>query len=161
MKRIVIYTSKYGASRKTAERLKKEGIVSRCVDLADEQSINFEDCSMIVLGGGIYMGQLNKKIVVFLKKYEEELQGKEIVLYIHGLISETNYKTIICKAVGKFLERNKLNTIYLGGELDTEQLGFVNRVMLKEIAKENNLDPLQPNTISEEAYQKLVMLIKK
>lgn len=161
MKRIVIYTSKYGASRKTAERLKKERIVSRCEDLADEQSINFEDCSMIVLGGGIYMGQLNKKIVAFLKKYEEELQGKEIVLYIHGLISETNYKSIICRAFGKFLERNKLNTIYLGGELDTEQLGFVNRVMLKEIAKENNLDPLHPNTISEEAYQKLVMLIKK
>lgn len=161
MKRIAIFASKYGASRKTAERLKKEGIVSQCVDLADGQSIDFEDCSMIVLGGGIYMGQLNKKIVDFLKKYKKELQGKGIVLYIHGLISETNYKSIVCKAVGRFFDCSKLHTVYLGGELDTRQLGFLNRVMLKEIAKENNLDPLHPNTISEEAYQKLVMLIEK
>ncbi|NLL73192.1 MAG: hypothetical protein GX237_06655 [Clostridiales bacterium] len=87
------------------------------------------------------------------------MKGKKVILYSHGLISEADYNDIITRSVGNQLKDSDFQSIYLGGELDVESLGFLNRAMLKQIAKENNLDPLHPNTLNEESYQKLTTMI--
>lgn len=81
MKGIIIYQSKYGATKKYAQWLsEKKGFP--CVETKRARLSDVREYDTILLGGGIYASGIAG--LSFLKKNIKELQGKKILVFCVG-----------------------------------------------------------------------------
>lgn len=81
MKGIVIYRSKYGATKRYADWLAEEtGFDCRDVRRTDIEDVKKYD--VVVFGGGIYAARIGG--LSFLKKHLRELAGKKILVFCVG-----------------------------------------------------------------------------
>lgn len=81
MKGIILYKSKYGATKKYANWLAEEtGFPCAEVNKADFQQV--KACDIIILGGGIYASGISG--ISFLKKNISSLNGKKIAVFCCG-----------------------------------------------------------------------------
>ena len=81
MNGIIIYKSKYGATKKYAEWLKEEtGFKAVTISEADVNSLGSYD--VIVLGGGVYASGI--ACVSFLRKIYPKIKDKKIIVFTCG-----------------------------------------------------------------------------
>ena len=81
MSGIILYQSKYGATKKYAEWLSEE-TGFKCVETKKAKIEEVKTYDTIVLGGGIYAGGIAG--IAFLRKHIKDLQGKKIVVFTDG-----------------------------------------------------------------------------
>lgn len=155
--KIVLYFSKNNTTAETVEKIKnKVDENTQIVDLAKSKKIDFRDVKTVYIGTGIYMGSIPGKVKKYIKANAESLNGKEIVFFVHGIISKDIYKDIVNKVVDGILEKSKIKIYYLGGKLDITKQNFIIRKLLIEVAKQNNFDPYNANTIDNEKINELL-----
>ena len=77
MKGIILYQSKYGATRKYAEWL-SEATGFKCVETRKARIEDVKTFDTVILGGGIYAGGIAG--IAFLRKHIKDLQGKKIII---------------------------------------------------------------------------------
>lgn len=78
---VILYRSKYGATKKYAQWISEEtGFPCRETSKTNIRDILF--CDVIVLGGGIYAGGIAG--LPFLKKHIQQLRGKKIIVFCDG-----------------------------------------------------------------------------
>lgn len=152
----VCYTSKYGASKKTAERIAREA-GAELYDISTDNCPDLDAYDVLVLGCGLYMGKPNKIMKKFIDRNRNQLNHKNLIFYVHGLISENQYN----KCVNDILDVEERNIFYLGGTLDRKQLSGITKVMMKQIAKENGLDPDHPDNLNSGQMEALLKRVKE
>ncbi len=83
MKTVIIYTTRYGCTEKAAGMLKNklEGEVD-LVNLTGQIESNLDGYDRVILGGSIYIGQIQKQIKEYANRHLEQLQHKKIGLFI-------------------------------------------------------------------------------
>jgi len=80
MNAAVIFTSKFGATQRTAEHISKV-IGADLIDLRKSpRSISGYD--LIVFGSGIYFGKMPKLIRKFIEDHRQDLEGKKVALFV-------------------------------------------------------------------------------
>jgi len=85
MNAAVVFTSKLGTTRRTAEHIAKE-LDADLIDLKkDRRSLDGYDT--IVLGSGIYFGKMSKSIRKFVDERRQELNGKRVALFVCCMFS--------------------------------------------------------------------------
>ncbi|SDK11600.1 flavodoxin domain-containing protein [Natronincola ferrireducens] len=97
---IVIYQSKYGATKKYAEWLVEE-LSCDLIETKKATIQQIEKYDTVILGGGIYATGIAG--ISFLKKHQERLKGKKIIVFAVGaspydkkamaVLKERNFKT--------------------------------------------------------------------
>lgn len=81
MKTLIVYSSKYGTTRKCAELLKKQVNADlHCCDC--KAVVNIENYDQIVLGTSVYMGLCRKNMRKFINKNIVLLSTKKIATFI-------------------------------------------------------------------------------
>jgi len=81
----VVFTSKLGTTRRTAEHI-AGALDADLIDLKkDDRSL--ADYDTIVLGSGIYFGKMPKSIRKFVDERRQELNGKRVALFICCMFS--------------------------------------------------------------------------
>lgn len=132
MNGIILYQSKYGATRKYAQWL-TEATGFPCAETkkADIRQIAAYDA--IILGGGIYASGIAG--LSFLKKHYDKLKDKKIIIFCVGASPYDE------KAVSEIMQHNLkddlvgLPLFYCRGAWDEEAMGFTDKTLCKMLQK--------------------------
>ena len=130
MKGIIIYKSKYGATREYAEMLSQKldlGLID--ADQATTETIAKYD--YLLIGGSIYIGKFLLK--EFLKKHSRILQTKKVFVFFVSAAShdeEVHNNTIALENIPPLMFRNT-GRYFFRGKLKRNELSWKDSVLLR------------------------------
>lgn len=76
---IVLYGTKYGATREVAEAV-ADGLGAPAVNVSDDPDISA--CDLVVLGSPIYAGDYFSKVKKFIREHADLLAGKRVAAFV-------------------------------------------------------------------------------
>jgi menaquinone-dependent protoporphyrinogen oxidase len=137
METLIVYGSTYGYTRdcvlKLAKMLKGE------VVLADVQMDRIPDLAVfdaVVIGGSVYMGQVQKKVKQFCEDNAGELMNKTLGLFLCCGLPE-NFEQNLKNSFPEPLLGKAGAKVCFGGELRTESMKFMHRAITNMMKKAN------------------------
>jgi menaquinone-dependent protoporphyrinogen IX oxidase len=124
-KTLVIYTSKYGGSKKYAEWITAD----LQADIFEAKSFdinNFANYEMIIFGCGLYAGQLSLKNL--LAKNFEQIKDKKLAFFTVGLENPSD-ATVKEKILSQFSQEilKKTGVFCFRGAINSDNLSFVHK----------------------------------
>lgn len=132
MKGIILYKSKYGATRKYADWLSEDtGFEVR--ELSKVKINDLFDYELIIIGGGIYASGVAG--LDFLKKNIDSLSNKKIIVFCDGA---SPYEEKAFEEIRNHNMKEKLKDIpffYCRGGWDMEAMTFIDRNLCKMLRK--------------------------
>lgn len=142
MKTIILYMSKHGTTEKVAKFL-SDLLLSEVVliDLRKNPNPDTSDADMVVIGGSIHMGMIQKRIRKYCEKNQDQLLSKPLGLYICCMETGETEKLQLARAFPKKLRDHAKAIALPGGELRIGKMNFIERVMVKKIVPETWQDP--------------------
>jgi len=142
MKTAIIYASKHGTTEKVARSIAEKLTGTNEVELFSlkkNPNIDISGFETVILGSSVYMGQASGKMKAFCKANEPVLLQKKTGLFVCGMHPDKEQQEKELKdAYAEALREKAAATGFLGGEFLFEQLNFLERLIIKEIAKENS-----------------------
>lgn len=147
---IILYQSKYGATKKYADWLVEETGYD-CIETKDAKVANLQNYDVIILGGGVYASGIVG--LQFIKKNIGRLGNKKIVVFAVGA-SPYDEKAIM--QIRKMHFKDEFRNIplfYCRGAWDEEKMKFTDRTlckMLQKVVAKQNPDEYEP-------WQKVLM----
>jgi menaquinone-dependent protoporphyrinogen oxidase len=139
-KTIIIYATKHGTTKKISnilkKKLKEHKDDAEVVNIKDMKDYNLRVFDRIIIGASIHAGQIQGTIKKFCKEQEETLKEKELGLFITCMIdNEEKQKEQLENAYPKELQDTSKAKGILGGEFLFEKMNFIEKLMVKIIAK--------------------------
>ncbi|MEN8117436.1 MAG: flavodoxin domain-containing protein, partial [Bacteroidota bacterium] len=102
----------------------------------------------VIIGGSIHAGQIQKRIKEFSIKNLDELQTKELGLFICCMEEGEKAHTQLMEAYPEELHNHAKAATYFGGEFDFEKMNFFQRMIIKKVAHvENNVSKIDHEAI--------------
>ena len=138
---IILYQSKYGATKKYANWL-SENTGFECVETKKADIKEISKFETIILGGGIHASEISG--LSFLKKNINRLKGKRIIVFCCGA---SPYEESAFQQIKEHNMQNKLSDIpvfYCRGAWDIDAMSFKDRTLCnllrKAVAKKDPAD---------------------
>ena len=139
MKTAIIYISKYGTTEKVAHSIAEKLKETNEVELFSLKKNPHPDISgfeRVILGSSIYMGQASGKMKAFCKTNESVLLQKKTGLFVCGMHPDKEQQDKELKgAYPEAMLKKADATGFLGGAFLFEQMNFMERAIIKKIAK--------------------------
>jgi menaquinone-dependent protoporphyrinogen oxidase len=137
MKTIIIYATKYGYSEDCVKELKDklQGDVLT-VNILNEKISSLDAFDNVIIGGSIYMGQINKKLRTFCENNMSSILGKRVALFLCCGLPE-NFEQNLTNAFPSELREKAVSCECFGGELRTDKMKGPDRIissMMKKVA---------------------------
>ena len=141
MKTLIIYSTKTGTTKKCAALLAANIGADSC-DLFEigEKLPDLSDYECVAVGSYIRMGVIDKKIAAFLEKNKEELFGMKFGLFICSCLADKVSEAIIKNFSDEFMDHAAVIDCF-GGELKTEQIKGMDKLIVNSIIKIAKTDP--------------------
>ena len=132
-KTLVIYSSKYGHTKKYAQWLSE----ALNADICENKNLKNEmlnDYAVIVFGSSLYAGK--NKAALLLRKHFEQIKDKKVVLFTCGLGSVDNPFDIanINRALDRVITpeiRSRIKIFHVQGGIDYKNLSILHKAMMK------------------------------
>lgn len=141
MKGIIIYKSKYGATKKYAKWL-SESTGFPCVTVKEADMNKVSECDVVIVGGGVYASGVN--CTSFLKKNIEKLKGRKVIVYT---CAASPFDQKFFDELKKLNMKDDLAEIplyYCRGAFDMKSMTFADRtlcrMLMKAVAKKDPKD---------------------
>ena len=135
MKTAIIYASKHGTTEIVALSI-AEKLSGEPFSLKKNQNPDISGFDMVILGSSIYMGQASGKMKAFCKTNEPVLLQKKIGLFVCGMHPEKEQREKeLNDAYPAVLHEKAVAIGFLGGEFLFEKMNFIERLIIKKIAK--------------------------
>jgi menaquinone-dependent protoporphyrinogen oxidase len=138
MSTLIIYASKYGCTERCAKSLaaKLSGKVD-LVNIKKGQAPDISKYDVIIVGGSIYVGQIQKSIKEFCINDLSTLKEKKVGLFICCGFAE-NTEQHMANAFPRELLEVAVTKECFGGELNIEKMKFFDKLLTKMITKATN-----------------------
>ena len=132
MKGIILYTSKYGATKRYAEWLAEETGFD-CVETKRAKIEDVKQYDTILLGGGIYASGIAG--LSFLKKNIEHLREKKVIVFCDGAspYEERAFQQIVAHNLKDSLAG--LPCFYCRGAWDPDAMSLADRTLCRMLQK--------------------------
>lgn len=149
MKTLIVYASKKGATKKCVELLKSKLNGEKTVfELDKHEALPIEDYDAVVIGGPVYMGQLDRSVVKFCETNAYGTYDAKIGLFVTAMTEDENYAE-------KFYSKELLGVASavanFGGEINYDELGFMQKQIIKMVKKDPTMGLDDTRTIDETA----------
>ena len=135
MKTMIIYSSTYEYTKQCAERLKEylsgEVIV---VNAATDVIPQLDEIDNVLIGGSIYMGQIQKNMKEFCASNVALLKDKRLGLFLCCGLPE-KFEQAMKDAFPEELLNKAIAKECFGGELRTEKMNLVHKIIAKLMKK--------------------------
>lgn len=131
-KGIILYQSKYGATKKYAQWLQEETGFD-CIETKKANTEMLSDYDTIILGGGVYASGIAK--LGFLKKNITHLKGKKVAVFAVGA---SPYDEKALNQIREMHFKNELAGVplfYCRGAFDEATMTFTDRTLCKMLKK--------------------------
>ena len=135
MKTLVLYTTTYGFTEAMVKQLSEKisGEVD-CINLMHSNLVNLSQYQNIVMGGSIYMGQVQKQLKQFCETNESEILKHNIDLFLScGL--EENFESHLKNAFTPKSLASSRTQVSFGGELNLNKMKFMHKTITKMMIK--------------------------
>lgn len=147
MKTMILYASIYGFTQDCVQKL-EEALTGemRTVNIHKDTIPSLEDYDTVLIGGSIYMGQIQKKIKKYCLSNVDTLKNKNIGFFISCGAGE-NYHDYFKTAFPDSLLEKALSVENFGGELRPDKMSFFHKFITNMIEKsndKNNASPMKP-----------------
>lgn len=136
MKTLIAYGTKYGCAEKCAKRIAEE--LRDDVELADlrkTKEVNLSAYDMVIIGGSIYIGKIQKEVSDFCNRNLEELRSKKIGLFICGMAEGEAADSELNSSFPAELLDAVAAKAFLGGEFLVDDMNFMDKLIVKKISK--------------------------
>lgn len=132
---LILYTTKYGYTERTANRLKAElGQDVRLVNLMKEQAPALDGCDTVILGGSVYYGKVQKQLTAYISRNLEELKHKKLGLFISaGLPDEEKKRQELLAAFPAPLREQAVCADILGDEIAFAKLSWLDKLITRTV----------------------------
>lgn len=132
MNGVILYQSKYGATKKYADWLSEETGFP-ILETKKAQITDIKDLNYIIVGGGIYASGIAG--LSFLRKHIDILQGKKIVVFCVGAspYDETVFNEIVQHNMKGNLK--DIPCVYCRGAWNMDAMNVVDRNLCKMLRK--------------------------
>ena len=135
MKIAIIYASKHGTTEKVARSI-AEKLSGELFSLRNNQNPDISGFETVILGSSVYAGQASGKMKEFCKANEPVLLHKKIGLFVCGMHPDKEQREKELKdAYSEALHEKAVASGFFGGEFLFEKMNFVERLIIKKIAK--------------------------
>ena len=159
MKTLIVYGSKHGCAEKCALRLSKKLKGSTDIfNIKDKKNIDFNKYNKIIIGGSIYIGNIQKEVKRFCLDNIEILKDKKIGLYICSMSDGEKSEELMKAAFPEELTRVAIVKECFGGELILKKMNFFERFIIKKVTKlEEDTSNIRENNIARlaEAFNRI------
>jgi menaquinone-dependent protoporphyrinogen oxidase len=135
MKTLILYATKYGSTEKIAKLLAEK--IPNCTiqNVKKDNKINWDEWDSIILGGSIYVGKMQKKITLFCQENEAKILAKKVGLFTCAMNIEAHSQKEWEQFFSKKLVDNCNVMMCLGGEFQFDKMNFVEKAIVKKVAK--------------------------
>lgn len=137
MKTIIIYATKYGYTKDCVEEMKGQLLGDvLTVNILTETISSLDAFENVILGGSIYMGQINKKLKTFCENNMSSLLKKRVALFLCCGLPE-NFEQNIASAFPSELREIAILSECFGGELRTDKMKGPDKIisgLMKKVA---------------------------
>jgi menaquinone-dependent protoporphyrinogen oxidase len=149
MKTLIVYVSKQGCCEKSATMLLHGlGNEATMVELDADTRLDLKPYDTVIIGGPIYYGRLEGRVRRFCRRHMEALLQKRLGLFICCLETGEQADEELHEAFPPELLSHAVASGFFGGEIALERLNFVDRFMVRSIAKvEHNISTLSEERI--------------
>ena len=132
MKGVILYTSKYGATKRYADWLAEETGFD-CIETKNAKVKDVMQYDTIILGGGIYASGIAG--LSFLKKNIGQLGGKKIIIFCNGAspYEEDAFQQIVEHNLKDAL--SDLPCYYCRGAWNMDSMSFKDKTLCKMLQK--------------------------
>ena len=139
MKTLIAYATTHGCAEKASNELKMylDGKVT-LINLKREPQPDLKSFDRIIIGGSIHAGQIQKKVKDFCSQNLEELQNKELGLFICCMEEGDSARKQLMTAYPEELKQKAKSMAVFGGEFDFEKMSFVQKLIVKKVANVNS-----------------------
>lgn len=136
MKTLIVYVTRHGCAEKCALEL-KNGLKNNTdvLNLKKAKGINLNSYDTIIIGGSIHIGKIQKRVQKFCINNMDLLKGKKIGLFICCMAEGEEANSEFNKAFPAELIQHATATGIFGGEFNFEKMNFIERAMIKKVAK--------------------------
>ncbi len=155
MKTLIVYGSTYSYAKECVKKLtgKLEGEVT-VVNAMTEMIPGIKGFDQVIVGGSIYMGQIQKKVKEYCAVNASELGGKKLGLFLCCGLPENFEQAIKNSFPEKLLEKAAAKENF-GGELRVEKMKFMHKMMTNMMLKASEKEGKQPPKAAPENILKL------
>ncbi|HPF82556.1 MAG TPA: flavodoxin domain-containing protein [Bacilli bacterium] len=144
MKKLLVYTSKTGTTKKCTNMIKDSINNLTIIDL-DKQNINIDDYDIILIGSPIRMGMISKKIKKFINNNYNILLTKKIAFFICCGFDE-NMETYYSQNIPKDLLAISFAHTSFGGEMEIEKQKGFDKFIANMVSKKDDRKPSLNNS---------------
>lgn len=132
----IVFASKHGTTRKVASMIldKLEANDTILFDLKNDPSPNISAFNMIVVGGSIHAGMIQKQVISFLEANKELILTKVLGLFICCMHEDIAEKEFI-DVYPELFRQHAVAHGQLGGEFKFDKMNFLERTIVHKVAK--------------------------
>lgn len=157
MKTLIVYASSNGCTETCSEKLAEALPDSpQLANIKKSRQLNLENFDTILIGGSIYAGRIQGAIKKFCDKNLEELKHKQIGLFLCCMEEGETAVKQFESAYPEELRKHAIAKGLFGGEFNFEKMNFVQKAIIKKIAKTDK----SISKISEENIAEFIQSIK-
>ena len=156
MNTLILFATKYGATREIAERV-AENIGGAVIhDLKQNELPDLAQFDCVIIGSSLYAGSVRKELKVFLTRNGDELLNKKLGLFLSGMAQSDEKKYFDDNFPSNVLQAAKA-TSFLGGIFDPQKAGKMERFIMKIVTKQSGY----ANTINDEKIKQFARYMKQ
>jgi menaquinone-dependent protoporphyrinogen oxidase len=151
MKILIAYRTQYGAVRRCAELL-RDGLPAdvALLDLKDQKKARVDGYDVVLIGGSIYGGLIQREVVSFCSRNREALLSKEVGLFICCLYQDEKAEEQLRSSFPSWLLDHAFARFPLGGMLELESLKPMDRFLVERLGEfRENRDLLRYDKVEE------------
>lgn len=82
MRALIVYATKYGCTEKCVDILKSYLDIEVDVFNAKSNKIRLEKYDVVIIGGSVYMGKIQKEVTHFCKRNIKKLLKKKLGIFV-------------------------------------------------------------------------------
>jgi len=136
---LVVYGTRYGATKTTSEEIAKvlqeANFEVNVVNAKEEKIKDISEYNVVVVGSGMAMGNWASEAEDFVKKFHKDLANKKLALFISSLkpVEEKEGKTALVARIQKVglddkilkYQLKPISTAVFGGTIDYNKMNFI------------------------------------
>jgi menaquinone-dependent protoporphyrinogen oxidase len=156
---VVIYMSRHGTVAKVAGMI-KDSCKSEPVTLINLKAITHPDvskCDLIIIGGSIHVGKIQKQLKRFCSKNEELLLTKKLGLFICCMFTGNEAQQEFENAYSEKLRNHAIAKALMGYEILFEKMDIVERTVMKKLTGESQ----DVHKIDIKSFNKFIVDLRK
>lgn len=155
MNTLIVYTTTHGCTEKCATKLQQQlNGNTELINLKKSKPDSLNNYETIIIGGSIHAGQIQKKIKKFCQENFDILKKKKLGIFLCCMYEGEIAQKQLQDAFPKELIEHATATGIFGGEFNFEKMNFVEKVIVKKVAKvDKSVSKIDEKSINEFAQK--------